>query len=163
MPRLDTVGVHGPGRRGQPSFRGYIGCSIHDCSGKHYSLGFCRKHYNRERFNGSPNVVMCEDNSGSCTSPGCTKKATCKRLCVNHYHQMLYRTDKKFRFRAISHRRIHNQIRAGHISPKPCEVCGASKADAHHSSYLPQDALKVMWLCQVHHLEWHSQFSPIYP
>ena len=45
--------------------------------------------------------------------------------------------------------------RRGKIIPQPCEVCGATPAEKHHDDY--SDALKVRWLCRVHHLEHHGK------
>lgn len=46
--------------------------------------------------------------------------------------------------------------RAGKISIKPCEFCGA-KAEMHHPDY--GQALLIQWLCRKHHLELHKELS----
>jgi len=46
-------------------------------------------------------------------------------------------------------------IRDGRLLRGPCEICGASKVDAHHDDYsIP---LSVRWLCRVHHLDFHHR------
>lgn len=51
--------------------------------------------------------------------------------------------------------RLNNAVRDGHIKKKPCEICGAKKAEAHHDDYAY--ALDVRWLCAKHHNEWHAE------
>lgn len=41
------------------------------------------------------------------------------------------------------------------LERKPCEVCGAAKAEAHHDDY--SKPLDVRWLCKRHHAEVHTQ------
>lgn len=45
--------------------------------------------------------------------------------------------------------------RRGRIKPKPCEQCGAAKAQKHHPDYTRP--LHVVWLCRECHLTLHSQ------
>ena len=52
-------------------------------------------------------------------------------------------------------RKISNGIRDGRVERKPCEVCGAEKAQAHHDDY--RKPLEVRWLCFKHHREHHKQ------
>ena len=50
---------------------------------------------------------------------------------------------------SISHRLIRKAAGAGVIVPQPCEVCGSSRAVAHHDDYTkPYD---IRWLCITHH------------
>lgn len=37
------------------------------------------------------------------------------------------------------------------LVPKPCEVCGKEKSEAHHEDYTKP--LEVTWLCKKHHAE----------
>lgn len=39
----------------------------------------------------------------------------------------------------------------------PCEVCGATRAEAHHEDY--DRPLDVRWLCHRHHMELHRRVS----
>ena len=48
-------------------------------------------------------------------------------------------------------------VRTGKLKRLPCEVCGDSKAVAHHSSYEKDMRLCVTWLCVAHHNELHNQ------
>ncbi len=44
-------------------------------------------------------------------------------------------------------------IKLGHIVRQPCEVCGESRSQSHHTDY--DKPLEIMWLCKKHHMEWH--------
>jgi hypothetical protein len=44
-------------------------------------------------------------------------------------------------------------VKKGLIQRKPCEVCGAHRAQAHHDDY--SKPLDVVWLCSTHHAERH--------
>jgi hypothetical protein len=44
-------------------------------------------------------------------------------------------------------------LRRGIISRRPCEVCGAEPAEAHHDDHT--NPLKVRWLCRLHHKAEH--------
>lgn len=54
-----------------------------------------------------------------------------------------------------AHVATNNAIRDGRIIPQPCEVCGATKAQAHHDDY--SKPLDVRWLCTTHHAEHHKR------
>jgi hypothetical protein len=45
-------------------------------------------------------------------------------------------------------------VRRGHITVKPCEICGET-AEMHHPDY--NDPTRVEWLCREHHLELHQE------
>ena len=45
-------------------------------------------------------------------------------------------------------------VRDGRLVRKPCGVCGAAKAQAHHDDY--SQPLAVRWLCRAHHLAHHK-------
>jgi hypothetical protein len=48
---------------------------------------------------------------------------------------------------------VSNALRDGRMDRKPCEVCGAHRAQAHHDDY--SKPLDVVWLCSTHHAERH--------
>ena len=49
---------------------------------------------------------------------------------------------------------LNHYLRDNHIDRKPCEICGAEKAEAHHDDY--DKTLEVRWLCFKCHREWHK-------
>lgn len=57
--------------------------------------------------------------------------------------------------KAKAHRMIAYHTRAGHMTKKPCEVCGAvDRVHGHHDDY--SKPLDVVWLCVVHHHARHK-------
>lgn len=50
---------------------------------------------------------------------------------------------------------VHRALENGTLSRRPCEVCGASPAEAHHDDYTKP--LAVRWLCHRHHVEHHAK------
>lgn len=48
-------------------------------------------------------------------------------------------------------------IRSGRMTRRPCERCGAAKAQAHHDDY--SKPLAVRWLCRKHHNEVHRELK----
>jgi hypothetical protein len=53
-----------------------------------------------------------------------------------------------------AHLSTQTAIRHGLLVPEPCEVCGETKVDAHHSDY--NRPLVVRWLCRKHHKALHA-------
>jgi hypothetical protein len=54
-------------------------------------------------------------------------------------------------------RRILMQAKLrGKVTPQPCEVCGATKIEAHHDDY--SKPFEVRWLCRVHHTAIHHPY-----
>jgi ribosomal protein S27AE len=51
--------------------------------------------------------------------------------------------------KAYAHYVVSNAIRYGKLVKNACEVCGASKVDAHHNDYTKP--LEVVWLCHKCH------------
>ena len=49
---------------------------------------------------------------------------------------------------------VSNHIRDLKIIKLPCEICGSDKVNAHHDDYA--HPLKIRWLCDIHHTEWHK-------
>lgn len=56
--------------------------------------------------------------------------------------------------------RVKYAVLTGAIEKKPCEMCGAKKAEAHHDDY--NRPLDVRWLCRNCHMEWHRKNKPVY-
>lgn len=56
--------------------------------------------------------------------------------------------------RVEARRVIARELRAGRMERGPCEVCGETKAQAHHDDY--DRPLAVRWLCVEHHAEVHG-------
>lgn len=49
--------------------------------------------------------------------------------------------------------RTHKAVKAGMLTPQPCEVCGSLEVEAHHPEYVGENAhLVVIWLCREHHV-----------
>ena len=51
-------------------------------------------------------------------------------------------------------RLVRNAIRRGEMQRKPCVICGAAYACAHHHDYTMP--LSVVWLCYMHHAQIHQ-------
>ena len=51
---------------------------------------------------------------------------------------------------------VNNAVRDGRLIKRPCEVCGSVKRiHGHHCDY--SKPLEVIWLCSLHHREWHDK------
>lgn len=50
--------------------------------------------------------------------------------------------------------KVSKAVKTGKLTRLPCEVCGASKTEAHHDDY--SQPLNVRWLCPSHHREHHA-------
>lgn len=53
---------------------------------------------------------------------------------------------------------LNHAIESGKVVAKPCEKCGAEKAQAHHHDY--SKPLDVEWLCPKCHSQHHNQKHP---
>lgn len=60
--------------------------------------------------------------------------------------------------KAQAHGKVAYAIRCGRLAKRPCEVCGNTNVFAHHDDY--NFPLKVRWLCDAHHKEWHKHNTP---
>ncbi|WP_430251250.1 hypothetical protein [Neorhizobium sp. DAR64860/K0K1] len=56
-----------------------------------------------------------------------------------------------------AHSALRSALRRGLIERKPCEVCGAEKAEGHHPDY--DRPMLVKWLCAKHHKEEHRRIK----
>lgn len=76
------------------------------------------------------------------------------RLEKKKIYRRNYRDNNPEKYRA--HMLVASAIRSGQIDKKPCEICGATKVEAHHDDYTKP--LNVKWFCFRHHREVaHSQ------
>src|SRR5207302_2127452 len=55
--------------------------------------------------------------------------------------------------------KVSEARRSGRLQPQPCEVCGATPADAHHPDH--RKPLEVVWLCRPHHAEADGRAKPL--
>lgn len=58
-----------------------------------------------------------------------------------------------------AHRLVHYYLKKGTIHKFPCAACGATKVIAHHYDY--NRPLEVLWLCELHHKQWHKEHTTI--
>lgn len=74
---------------------------------------------------------------------------------MRHFNKLMHaalwrrKNPKKFKAQYC----VGNAVRSGSLTRQPCEVCGHSKAQAHHDDY--NQPLKVRWLCVTHHAKHH--------
>ncbi len=64
-------------------------------------------------------------------------------------------SDARIEIRELATSKVNQAIKRGAITRQPCEVCGATKVDAHHDDY--NEPLAVRWLCRPHHQQFHAQ------
>lgn len=57
------------------------------------------------------------------------------------------------RKKSYAHSVLNWAVRTGAITKRPCEVCGAEPAQAHHYDY--NKPLDVLWLCHKCHVKAH--------
>ena len=54
-----------------------------------------------------------------------------------------------------AHAKVQRALASGKLARLPCELCGESRADAHHDDY--SAPLDVRWLCRPCHKQEHSR------
>lgn len=64
-----------------------------------------------------------------------------------------YRSENPKKYKA--HSAVNYALRSGKLVKQPCEICDRIDTHAHHCDY--NKPLEVMWLCPVHHVEWHQK------
>lgn len=99
-----------------------------------------------------------------CTKADATK---CRNDNIDHYREYdrkrgnrqekgylkEWRKNNPKKYKA--HSVVNNAIQNRKIKRKPCEICKAEKAVAHHDDY--DYPLDIRWLCQAHHKQWHAE------
>lgn len=74
-----------------------------------------------------------------------------RKALINEYQRRRRSRNRK----DITRSRTQRAVKRGTITKLPCEVCGNTKSEAHHTDY--NDAFSVRWLCFKHHRELHGQ------
>ena len=73
------------------------------------------------------------------------------RRMANALNQIKMR--KKYPEKEPARQKTYKAIKAGLIVKTPCEKCGDPNSEIHHLDY--SDHMNVMFLCKIHHEEWH--------
>jgi hypothetical protein len=63
--------------------------------------------------------------------------------------------------RSAAKNKVMVAVRAGRLKRRPCQVCSATPAQAHHDDYAKP--LDVIWLCRTHHGERHRLLNRLTP
>lgn len=67
------------------------------------------------------------------------------------------REPKFYETQRLAYKAVALARRQGTLVQGPCDVCGASGAEAHHRwGYEAENALRVVWLCSRHHQAEHE-------
>jgi hypothetical protein len=153
-------------------------CTIPGCNKPINGRGLCPKHYYRWRVNGDPlkaQFPIGDEHPPTCSVEGCDRPYCAKGLCRQHYELQperkrtkrivsgKLRSTPRGQARHAAWNAVLRALAKGELKPQPCEKCGVTPTHAHHDSYLPEDRLKVRWLCEPHHLEWHRHNKALYP
>ena len=70
-------------------------------------------------------------------------------------NQRRYRADHSLKEHHDARRSVRNALLRGDLVKGVCEVCSATRVDAHHDDY--SRPLDVRWLCRAHHMEVHNE------
>jgi len=76
------------------------------------------------------------------------------RRGLDHRKADLIEQQRRRRERLPERKRARDLV-ARHLTPEPCVICGAAKAEGHHEDY--DKPLDVVWLCRRHHREYHQE------
>lgn len=101
--------------------------------------------------------MLCKK-CGSQFSPTPARLAANDRRCPacrnrQEHLKRLERPDEAAKVRA--RKALRRAVACGRISRRPCEVCAAPDAQAHHDNY--NKPLDVRWFCSAHHEELHRR------
>jgi hypothetical protein len=118
--------------------------------------------------------ATCSRGADSCKPSLCREhyNAYCRNWCKKNQQRRLeihkasrkniYKNNRIQRWKDYMNSCVKRAIDSQHLVPKFCSHCGGN-AQAHHDSYLWEDRLKVRWLCQKAHAEWHRNNKPLIP
>lgn len=116
----------------------------------------CLRIYDKSRASLSHRVAARKDYMSTERGREVHRAASRKYYISNN--QAVRESQKKWIEENPKKRRVHGivayAIRIGHLHRMPCIVCGNEKSHAHHCDY--DKPLEVMWLCSLHHAEWHA-------
>lgn len=71
---------------------------------------------------------------------------------------MSLREPAYYRAKEAAYAAVKKARRLGQLIPEPCEVCGDPQTEGHHRwGYEGDNALRVVWLCGVHHAQDHER------
>ena len=108
-------------------------CSIDACESRHYSKGFCTKHYQRFRLHGDPYREPKRLPATPCVIDGCEKPALTlnRTLCTTHYN------------RAKSGRVLDAPVRLARPSRGTCQVDACGREDCGPQGYCSMHKSRV--------------------
>lgn len=90
-----------------------------------------------------------------CEEQWFTKHAEERKAYRAKWMREKWANDPTERQKKLARVAVQKAIQKGALVPKPCEVCGFFRAEAHHDDYTKP--LQVRWLCNTHHDEHHRK------
>jgi hypothetical protein len=139
---------------------------------------FCQKltHYstNEERLQGRNGMlcISCEqDLPETSFSPGFLKRSKSFHICRKCKNEKIKQYQRENRAKIDGYNRkywdkypekqqaklaLASAVKTGRIQKEHCPICGTSDVEGHHFSYAPENWLKVIWVCSVHHKAIHG-------
>lgn len=100
----------------------------------------CQREYDNKRLRDPKRMEMRRDYQRTEKGKDAHNKATKKWV-------------EKNEIKRACHILIGNALRDGRLTRGRCEICGAHDVNGHHDDYAYP--MKVRWLCDTHHNEWH--------
>lgn len=115
----------------------------------------CLSIYDKSRAS-APKRVIARKNYMSTDRGREVHRAASRRYYITN-NESAKASSKKWVEENPKKRRVHGlvsyAIRIGHLKKMPCIICGNRNSHAHHCDY--DKPMDVMWLCSLHHAEWH--------
>lgn len=75
------------------------------------------------------------------------------KIAVDREYATRYRRDPTNAPKIAARWKVKEAVRAGILTPGPCQTCGATVTEAHHPDY--SKPLEVQWLCRSCHSKVH--------